>query len=958
MMKQTMRVLLITAIAAVLLPLGGVAVVRANSVNLLREVSVSVTASTPPQDGFGLSYMTDGRYDWVGQAFVAKHGSSWLNDALAVALPHEFIFDFGRTLVEVSELNLYAFLARDYGVRRFALYYYSGGDWVQGYDSGSFTWSTHSDSAAELKTFSAANFPPTTKIKFEVTSKYLFSTYYRIDELELMGSVAGTEVWTPSTVFHPYVSAPASAPPALPPTVSVIYDSGEAGEEAVVWEAAAFDGAGVYRVNGVLSAYPAVAASCFAEIYSEENAYRDTAGETAEFLRLLAGKVFRAGEEFQPGEQFTRLDAARAVFYLTSLAPVYETPYQDVGTEAFYYPVVAAVAKAGIFASGGDFRPDAPVTVNQLIAILNQATGAGLAPYSDANCDRAAAARLVAEAVYGDTRGKRAANFTDGGRALQNPDMGFAVYYYDNSTRIYDAAAPNHELFTDVPGANTIYLRLPWKHIEPEKGVFNWSFIDTQIQRFADVGKSVTIGITCAETGVKYATPEWVRNDGADGVLWTVGGGPTTNENNSLWMPYFDDPVFLAHLEDMLRALARKYDGSPRVAGVDIRSIGVWGEGHTSTSQVAVSDATIRTHLALYERYFSETPVFTIDEHLRGSIREDAARRGFGYRDDSLVGNYTDNTWWHPEDSFMAEPFWRTAPVFLETLHMFEIGAEWTDGADLLRAMEDYHASYLSIHHYAKAFYQFNREFMEKANGKIGYRLYPKTAVWDQTVLTGGKLSLTLRWTNGGTAPFYKDGWPVITVRNAAGEPVARFEKTEFHLGGILPGEEKTQTVAEALPPGLAAGTYSLYVEATRSGNGGEVDLPLPLTDGEKRYYLGDFDVAPPSEPLLAEIVTDPRESGYFADGAGAVTVSITSAGGTAIIADAYLTVNDSAGTLLLAQAMRSIEITGTAGEPTEQKVSFALPELYPPGGEVRLYLFSAQEELMPLTKRKTVLLR
>ena len=46
--------------------------------------------------------------------------------------------------------------------------------------------------------------------------------------------------------------------------------------------------------------------------------------------------------------------------------------------------------------------------------------------------------------------------------------------------------------------------------------------------------------------------------------------------------PVFDDPVFLAKFANFLSAFAKRYDGDPRIAVLDIRSYGNWGEAHTS----------------------------------------------------------------------------------------------------------------------------------------------------------------------------------------------------------------------------------------------------------------------------------------------------------------------------------------------------------------------------------------
>ena len=82
---------------------------------------------------------------------------------------------------------------------------------------------------------------------------------------------------------------------------------------------------------------------------------------------------------------------------------------------------------------------------------------------------------------------------------------------------------------------------------------------------------------------MRYATPEWVQAAGAKGYNFTVGKG--VDENGPFWEPDYNDPVFLEKLDHFLGAMARRYDGNPNVAFIDVGSFGVWGEGHTWASR-------------------------------------------------------------------------------------------------------------------------------------------------------------------------------------------------------------------------------------------------------------------------------------------------------------------------------------------------------------------------------------
>jgi hypothetical protein len=134
----------------------------------------------------------------------------------------------------------------------------------------------------------------------------------------------------------------------------------------------------------------------------------------------------------------------------------------------------------------------------------------------------------------------------------------------------------------DWPGLSTVYFRIPWAFLEPEEGRFNWALLDTPAQRWIAKGKRVAFRFTCSENWMPFATPEWVKKAGAQGVFYTWGKGP--DPEGRLWDPVFDDPVFLAKLKKFLLAAAARYDGNPDVAFIDIGTYGMWGEGHTGGS--------------------------------------------------------------------------------------------------------------------------------------------------------------------------------------------------------------------------------------------------------------------------------------------------------------------------------------------------------------------------------------
>jgi hypothetical protein len=258
---------------------------------------------------------------------------------------------------------------------------------------------------------------------------------------------------------------------------------------------------------------------------------------------------------------------------------------------------------------------------------------------------------------------------TDTGQVLANPGMGWVLHYYDNVPFNYGGRLEPSDTVDDYPGLTVAYLRIAWSHLEPQEGQFVWSVLDTPAQRWIDKGKRVALRISCCESFMRYATPQWVHEAGVKGHFFTVGKG--VDPNGPFWEPDYDDPVFLQKLDNFLAALAARYDGNPRVAFIDIGSFGVWGEGHTfHSSRLPYSGETIRKHIDLHLKHFKRTLLAANDDfvdHGRGrSCMDYAAEKGLTLRDDSILVQAGEKAYIRAD---LAQAFWPKVPVILESEH-------------------------------------------------------------------------------------------------------------------------------------------------------------------------------------------------------------------------------------------------------------------------------------------------
>lgn len=461
----------------------------------------------------------------------------------------------------------------------------------------------------------------------------------------------------------------------------------------------------------------------------------------------------------------------------------------------------------------------------------------------------------------------------DTGAALVNPGMGWTMHFYSNVPRNYGSKLAPSDTLGDFPGVSVAYLRLPWAYLEPEEGRYNWAILDTPAQRWIAKGKRIALRLTCSENWMKYATPEWVKNAGAKGTFYRYGKGRV--RESSSWDPFFDDPIFLKKLDAFLAAAAKRYDGNPNVEFIDVGTFGLWGEGHTHASSRQDKIEVQKLHIDLHRKHFKTTLLCVSDDYAghnkpgrRFPITDYALSMGVTLRDDSIMVQPPPNSWYHAE---MAQEFWPKLPVVLETGHYGGcMGRGGWDPGLFLRSVEDYHASFMSIHWWPREFLKANREVVDKINLRLGYRLHPAEVTWPQSVVAASTLESYTRygdvtrfgdatkrfkvqwtWANKGVAPCYPGGFPALTLKDAEGGIVAVFVDESLnmrHLKVGRPGEAPVTKHESEFTIGLYApttkpGTYDLYISVgTRDGTP-TIALPLEGDDGQRRYRLGTMAV-------------------------------------------------------------------------------------------------------------------
>lgn len=802
------------------------------------------------------------------------------------AFPCYVELDFGGYVAEVSHLRISSTLGKEMGVTNLGFEYWRDGKWQSVRSGEVLQWKQSDNGKAESRDVHFSQPPKADKFRLVIQDANLKDQAFRIDEVEVLGRLTGikdkkdvkeTEIG--------YIRCETGAAVSLPSKVSAVLADGSSAAMGVQWQGAETADPGVKTLLGNMPYY-SIQPRMILDIYDPDADASAASGSWAEglisngiqqgLLGTLAPEpertlseteaaliLFRAGS-MKPkmpaeGSQIPnamagaemaaavealcgnisaqgQLTRAKAAEWVVKVKPVegqlseQKLPFGDLdGVDANALAGIQQAFNRGIISSADSFRPFDAVTLAELLAMISKAEQGG---------------QISAE-------GKITKEFADSGEVLVNPYMGIFSYYLDNGLVSYDIHYENDEYFEDVPGLSNIYIRVPWSVIEPEKGVYDFSAIDGAIEKFKRVGKQVSLRFTAAETGHVYATPKWVFDEGAKAHWWGYDG------NDSYSMPHFDDPIFLANLDVFLGEVAKRYDGNPNIAYIDVGSLGIWGEGHTGSAGYTLTPDMARKHMELHAKHFKKTKVVVLDDMGQNfndrffpEVKDDVIRHGFGLRNDGYAGEDGKMRFILPEDKTLGDGIWEKAPIVMEPEHYGEMLRLdiWGDGVDLAHWIDTVHATYIGLHGYSKIMVEENPEFMEYANKRIGYRMLPEKVELTKESRVHGNLTMNVSWKNVAAAPCYNGAYPALTLKDKDGNIVSVMVDSKFNVKDLPvadPGKAKAvqEEAVFRLHDVLPGGTYQAYLSLGNITGEPEIAMPIEGNDGERRYYLGDVTV-------------------------------------------------------------------------------------------------------------------
>lgn len=406
-------------------------------------------------------------------------------------------------------------------------------------------------------------------------------------------------------------------------------------------------------------------------------------------------------------------------------------------------------------------------------------------------------------------------------------------------------------------------MRLDWSSIEPQEGQFNWANLDRFLDAWGKLGKVCNIGVMCANTHGRdpegYVTPRWVFDAGAKKIeIMLNPERSTTGTPGKKIAPVFDDPVFLDKFQKFLRVFARRYDGDPRIAVLDIRSYGNWGEAHMHPFGVPdIAPEKFRQHVQMHLDVFQRTQLcLSRNAHLGrfGPLRPifdwAVLEKHVAPRRDGICGN---------SDGIETAIGFGIAPGVFELFDSYDGVKErgWWEGRKdkngcgftLEECIENGKPTWVDLGRGGQSGLRMvreNRALIDRLSNRIGYHFHLQRAAFPRRAHPGG-FDLELAWTNQGVAPIYIPCAVAVALLDESGQRVATMWPAECRPSQWMPGKPIAER-ARVLFPNAPLGEHRLALALTRKPCDTTpcVRLGTDLPTAEGWYVLGRIDLARP----------------------------------------------------------------------------------------------------------------
>ena len=137
---------------------------------------------------------------------------------------------------------------------------------------------------------------------------------------------------------------------------------------------------------------------------------------------------------------------------------------------------------------------------------------------------------------------------------------------------IYEFAGNNSATDATNPNLSGVVLNYYWSQIEPQKGVFNWSLINSAMAPWIAAHKKVILRVSTS--GASSWDPPYSGNGTPS---WVFADGVRSISDNGETIPVYWDQSYLNDYLSFVQGLAQQFDGNPNLAFIE-PGVGMGGE--------------------------------------------------------------------------------------------------------------------------------------------------------------------------------------------------------------------------------------------------------------------------------------------------------------------------------------------------------------------------------------------
>lgn len=404
---------------------------------------------------------------------------------------------------------------------------------------------------------------------------------------------------------------------------------------------------------------------------------------------------------------------------------------------------------------------------------------------------------------------------------LANPHKGFTVvtdapWIFDPAVEYGPYGAWNNRAW-DLVTYGSGYRK--WSDLHKGEGVYDWTELDKLLAALAEHNMGYALRVFPYSTSFIRAndtptenydwTPKFVYEKGAKNIKATVKGNSLLESGTQAQVPVWDDSIYLKYAKEFATALAKKYDGDPRIEYIDIRTFGEWGEWHVSNLEGSQMPS-LEIQKDIVKHYASEfkKTQLVIPSDGYGEIYTYALSLGVTKRDDGMIG--IPGT----ADS-LVRAYKAGLPTIAENMGQYSIMLTYTDviPGDYLKwtparwvdAIKTAHLTYYVLDQDEECAYQFykdNKALADSMTHVIGYNFKITDAelltISQGTTITN-KLNITVK--NTGVAPCFFDVYMVAEFVDSTGAALAQLGETiKISKASFKDGDVKEFSFASSVP--------------------------------------------------------------------------------------------------------------------------------------------------------------